>query len=1277
MVPSISYAAAAAEDDDEELEEVQVTGTRIQTPGATSANPIDSISAEDIRRLGIVNAADALLQLFPQNQSTFSDFAVADTRPGGSTPEDSVDRTQYFIGNTIANLRGLDPAFGTRTLTLIDGRRVVSSSSQADVVDLNIIPSNLLQRMDVVTGGASATYGSGAVAGVVNLVLNNRLTGFNLDMDYGVNEAGDGGSPHISASGGLPLFEGRGHALIGVEWQETATIQSCARARDWCATSRNLFTNSSGNTADGNAVLTGQLPGFESFPTRFQQTNVRYSQFSPNGVVLITGNPTAVSGFRFTDDGRDVEQYALGYRGGSQTGQTTNGDGPPITDGISMRSGNERKTVFTNFEFNFTERTTGYVQANYAKTEGVNQNNYTTSTNCVKFGTQGTRGIPSVAVLQGAVFRFTDISQEQQLQLRNNNFRIWLAGGTPGGAGTQPTVPDPNGVFGFNTGFVAPWYAGGSGVGAVGPGPTGNWPASNPANPPHPSTLGGLYTFGGRATGTWELVTLGDNNKWWRLTSFQITSGGAPAGSEVYYDSGTPDVLPSATGRNANAFLANLTPEALAQVQRGFGNSTTAGNGSIAGYIFGNNPCTGFTAIKKVWTPQFRRSSSNTSETMRAVVGVKGRFGRDWRWDASASYGQTDSASFQNNAATNIRQAFAMDAVIDDRAGSATFGQPVCRVTRDGVPVLDTSGRPLGDLPSIQLLAAGCQPLNIFGSVFSGQAAATQAAAIDYAFIDNNTLGSNNLKNVSITTNGTLWEGWGAGPLTGAFGVEYRKDEVNNSGSQGNYYEKFDIQTGWSDKFGGSTAQSESFMELNMPLVSGVPGINLWSINGAVRYNQIKNKGGEGTTGGSSTRNTTNWKFQTVFEPFDWMRLRLSRSRDLRAPGYRDLFLSQPTPGGPNFLGQLNPWRERTSASTENQQERVGTVTVGNPNLKPEVSNTLTLGLVLSPGGWAQGGRLTVDYYNIKVKDAFYTSYANANPVNACWEQSGNQNLNVNDPSSVYIFDRFDPEVEACKNITFAELRDAQGNAIPGSRDLTDIVWYNLAQPLNGSPYQRRGVDLALTYLFPLNKAFESLPGSVSLRLVGTRALEASGIENVFCFANSQVANGRGGTTLCPAGPAGTGNLLAYRSLIGQIRSGNYIPGISPSPKWTGNFQASYILGDLTTSLSARYIGGAKIDNTWCDAEQAAAGSCSSYQNAAGLFLNGSVDQNHVGPYAIFAFNASYDLEVANTKQVQVFGSINNLFNKDPPWVAGNLSGTTGAYDTMGRAYRMGVRLKF
>ena len=115
----------------------------------------------------------------------------------------------------------------------------MSTSNQADVVDMNIIPSNLLQRMDVVTGGASATYGSGAVAGVVNLVLNNRLTGVNLDMDYGVNEARRRQqSARFAISRQTRLFGGKGHLLISVEWQRPGAIRDCAAARDWCAQSR-------------------------------------------------------------------------------------------------------------------------------------------------------------------------------------------------------------------------------------------------------------------------------------------------------------------------------------------------------------------------------------------------------------------------------------------------------------------------------------------------------------------------------------------------------------------------------------------------------------------------------------------------------------------------------------------------------------------------------------------------------------------------------------------------------------------------------------------------------------------------------------------------------------------------------------------------------------------------------------------------------------------------------------------------------------------------------
>jgi hypothetical protein len=421
MVPTLTLSAearaeqAAKQEDaarkdarkgeDEELEEVNITGTRIQAPGNnTSANPMTTITNEEMQRQGIVNVGDALLQLVPQNISTYQPGLIGDSQSGtGGSGMDSLDRSNYFIGNTIANLRGMDPAFGTRTLTLVDGRRMVSTSNQADVVDLNIIPSNLLSRMDVVTGGASATYGSGAMAGVVNLVLNNRLTGFNLDMDYGINEAGDGGSPHISASGGLPLFGGKGHALLGVEWQKQQPILSCAEARAWCQQSRVLFNNSSASTSNLSQIRVA-LPGFEAYPRQFMMTDQRYSQFAPTGTVY-HNSTSNTSGYRFNTNGTDIEEYSYGYRGGTGT-STVGGDGPspsqpngsPVTTQFTpMRPESDRKTLFGNFEYNLTERTTAYLQTNYAKTEGRNVQAQTSGSYCVRYDSTGTAGTNSLA----------------------------------------------------------------------------------------------------------------------------------------------------------------------------------------------------------------------------------------------------------------------------------------------------------------------------------------------------------------------------------------------------------------------------------------------------------------------------------------------------------------------------------------------------------------------------------------------------------------------------------------------------------------------------------------------------------------------------------------------------------------------------------------------------------------------------------------------------------------------------------------------------------------
>ncbi len=1331
----------AGTDDDLELSEVQVTGTRIQLPNVTSANPVASITAEEMSRLGIVNVADALTQLVPQNISTYMPTMTGDDQAGfGGGGVEILDRGSFFIGNTIANLRGMDPTFGTRTLTLVDGRRVNSTSNQADVVDLNIIPSNLLERMDVVTGGASTTYGSGAMAGVVNLVLNRRLNGLNLDMDYGFNEAGDGSNPHVSLSGGMPVLGGKGHVLVGLEWQDQSAIRNCAAARDWCAESRaqlNNYTSSGSNVAEVFVPVPGYGDGSidwngdgvlddldkngvnDEFPARFQMANVRRSQFAPTGTVYIN-NANALTDWRFNETGTDIEEYSLGFRGGTGN-NAVNGDGPLATWGTTMRPNTDRKSIFTSFEYDISSRTTAYVQANYARTEALNRNSYTSGNYCVRFDQPGVAAQIGGTAPGGTV--------------------IFYGQGTSGAYEYDFSAADPHtgvllpaparSTFWFNTNFrsslgyqingvasnlgapgIAPpyWVSGGT---------TGTaWPAGSGATSTTPPTG---YSFQ-NATIQWRRIytqNIFGRTEYWLMYSVTLTS--------EFSDPGTPAVLPQ-VGRNSYAFLSNLPAAALNQVRSAFGLAATVpntpstfgaiidqqtgvlatgasitaagGSGTALSPLYNpDTACSGYTAMRKIWDSQVQRYTTQKSEPWNMVAGIRGRFGGDWRWESYVQYGKTDSSSVQYNVSTNLRMAMANDAVIDDDPTSPTYGTPVCRVVRDGVPIVDYLGRAVSKPEELQALAANCKPLNIIGDQYADAQVympgyegtntynpyKLQQEALAYAFVPTYSSGWNDRATVSFTTSGSLWDGIGAGPLTGAFGLEVSQNRTVNSGTLGTatFYERADLTNSWADAFGGKTRSDEAYTELNLPLVSGVEGVNLFSINVGGRFTNYYNKGGAGTTGQHANQQVFNWKFQTVFEPFEWVRFRATRSLDQRAADFRDLFIQQP--GLPDQDQGQNFWRPYNADSTEGRQERFGRTRVGNPDLHPEKSTTLTLGLVLSPGGMAQGMRFSLDYFDIRIKDSIavpYTSSLAGIPatINQCWEGSGNHDPTADDPTEVnglIDYDYYDPELQfyPCREIQFSTNPD-------GTTNLQDIINYNGARAVNSNlPTQRRGMDLSLNYNFPLNRIFESVPGSMSFTVRGTRALEASGY---------QLSSSPGGVGLTQAdcnNLRGTWidlNCYFPVNMVGQIRSNTFVPGVAASPKWTGNFSASYLMGDLVATLSARYIGAAVLDNTWCDADQAAEG-CANYttpvQTSTGVYnayVQGSVDDNQVKPYFNFSLNGSYNLKLGNMRQFQIFGSINNLFDKSPPYTGGGISGASAQYhDTMGRSYRFGVRLKF
>ena len=1329
------------EEEDQELAEVQVTGTRILSPGATSTNPITTITGEEMQRLGIVNIADALTQLVPQNISTYTPSLTGSTQMDGQQGGgmERGDRGSLFIGNTIANLRGMDPTFGSRTLTLVDGRRVVSTSNQADVVDLNVIPSNLVERMDIVTGGASATYGSGAMAGVVNLVLNTRVDGIRLDMDYGVSERGDGGNPHISLSGGMKLFGGKGHLTGNVEWRDQQPIRDCAAARDWCAESRFLFSNSSGGGAALTDPVTPQI-GYEGLPRRFQLQNTRYSQFAPTGTIYVN-NAATTTNYRFDSGVNSAtglmggETYALGYRGGASSGTVMNGDGPLASTGQTLRPSQSSTQFLANFDYDFTPTTTGHVRATYGETEALNRNRYTRGDYCTRFDSP-VNAVRGTNAQSGANIVFSILSAGVRRVDNNGAYGGFFAGrgGQWTGVATGTTATTGGTVAVIFAKFlglspasattgVGNSFTTGSGYQTaadllVAPTSTGFHP-SNPARkgvafpfymPTSLSPNPPVFNFNGNAVGTWVKVKFDDYsptnpdvynpdfpNEFWVLDRIQLTTA---------YDLGTATVVPT-LGRNAYAFLSTLSQEALYEVQNAFGNNNTAGGnffGAAAsgiGSLFGSAPCAGSTSIRKVWNPQLQQTSENTSDRWTAEVGLKGRFGADWRWDANYSWGQTESATHQTNVNTVIRSAFAMDAVIDDRTGSATYGQPICRVTRDGAPVLDVQGRPLSGAEGLAGIAAGCQPLNIFGTTFSNSAyvfdrdgnrflqngtpvtydaAKLQEEALKYAFVSADQSGTVTQQSVQLTTSGTLWQGW-AGPLTSALTLDILMNKNDSRGTEGDIYVKSDLGANYANAFGGKERNIEPALEVNFPLVSGQDGVDLLSVSGTYRHGFYYVKGGAGTTGDHATQETPTWRFSAEFAPFDWMRFRMTRSQDMRAAGYRELFFYSPLE--PDQFDIVNPWRPRTATSNENQRERYGQVQIGNPDLKPEKSRTLTFGFVLSPGGWAQGMRFSVDYSDIRVKDGITLPF-NANmPVETCFTQSGGEAPTFGPDGEITNAGNqlaFDENNVYCQMLRFAELTDSNGNPIPGSRNLEDLVSYTSAQYDNGLPYQTRAVDLALSYNFPLNRAFETLPGSLSMSLRATRALEASGIQNLSTFGAAPA------TDPCAAkleradrqnydlnGNFRVINQYRCVDLVGQIQSSTFIPGVQPTPNWRGNLSLSYLVGNLTATLGAAYTGGAAIDKQFTDDP-----SDPRYFTADGRLTNATIDNNFAKSYVNLSLNGQYNLQVAGMRQFQIFGSISNLMDKSPPFATGNGVGGAAQYaDTFGRSYRMGVRLRF
>jgi len=542
-------------------------------------------------------------------------------------------------------------------------------------------------------------------------------------------------------------------------------------------------------------------------------------------------------------------------------------------------------------------------------------------------------------------------------------------------------------------------------------------------------------------------------------------------------------------------------------------------------------------AVGRTWDDIGPQYAEVTRENYRFVTGIRAEMWGDWTLDAYYQYGRTNYSQRGYNTTITPRMTYALDAVkLDD-------GSIVCRGVRDGVAA-----------------AAGCQPLNPFGSGSPSQ------AAIDYVTgtVEQDTRLTQNV--VSASLQGTLLEGW-AGPIKVATGAEIRQDIAR--GDADPISRALQFYTGPGSPISGKVDVFEAFGELNVPLFDGA------ELNGALRYTDYSTSG-----------DVTTWKVGADWRALDWLRFRGTISRDIRAPNLFELF----GPTQTSFQSILDP----TTGSQVLSQVLLG----GNDQLVPEEADTWTVGVVFSPDlGSAGRFRLSVDYYDIKLDKAVSTLGAQV-IVNGC--NNGVATL--------------------CDLVT----RDPVTNAI------TQVVNRNI----NLGSLITRGWDIEALYTLPV----DLWGGDISVRGLAT-------------IVDDLITNSASGSV----------------DRAGMNGSPVSLP--SGVPHYILNGYLTYSSDRVTTQIQVRHISAGNYNN-----ELVGPG-----QDGYDPLATNSINDNHIGAWTYVNLNASVAVWKQGDQKVEIFGAINNLFDKDPPVDAPSSFGPTNnvLYDVLGRAYRIGARFKF
>lgn len=308
LVTSVAAAAAntapSQAQQAETIQEIVVTGTRIARPDYATASPVVSVGEDAFRQTGSTTV-ETMLNTLPQFVPSVTNTSNNPSNGGQANIE----------------LRGLDT---TRTLVLLDGKRVVPANGTG-VVDVNMLPAALIQNVEIISGGASAVYGSDAVAGVVNF-RTKEFEGLEFETNWGQTTEDDGEEWTASLSGGTSFADGRGSVMATAAYSERKSVLAADRdyarvARGWFGEELGFLPLGSGSIEEGSLTLAAPQSAidalFQGYGAAPGAVTTNIFGFNQDGTLFSTGdgeNPGSVVNFRgdITEDFNDA-QYTYNY----------------------------------------------------------------------------------------------------------------------------------------------------------------------------------------------------------------------------------------------------------------------------------------------------------------------------------------------------------------------------------------------------------------------------------------------------------------------------------------------------------------------------------------------------------------------------------------------------------------------------------------------------------------------------------------------------------------------------------------------------------------------------------------------------------------------------------------------------------------------------------------------------------------------------------------------------------------------------------------------------